>query len=91
MRVAGEIELYSRTVVDPPTVWPGPPGPQSCARADRALRERWRGQPPASQRVASAVSLSAWWMGVVGDSWWLFVTNLRNYGFTDRPPSLPVP
>ena len=38
MRVAGEIELYSRTVVDPPTVWPGPPGPQSCARADSVAR-----------------------------------------------------
>ena len=38
----------------------GPPGPRRALRVQTALREHWRGQPPASQQVASAVSLPAW-------------------------------
>ena len=51
--------IRSFAVVDPPTVSLGRPDPRA-AHVQTALRERWRGQPPASQRVASAGSLSAW-------------------------------
>ena len=84
-------DIRSVTVVRSLTLPPcglGRPDPRA-AHVQTALRERWRGQPPASQRVASAVSLSAWWMGVVGDSWWLFVTNLPSeklFRITPLPP-----
>ena len=53
------VALQSRTVVDPRSHRVGRPDPGELLRVQTALREHWRGQPPASQRVARAVSLPA--------------------------------
>ena len=53
MRVAGEIELYSRTVVDPPTVWPGPPAARTPARGAQCWR-RMRGSCLVTSDVRAA-------------------------------------
>ena len=63
-------------------------GPRAEARADSVARalERPASGFSACRECCVSTDVSAWWMGVAWDSWWLFVTNLRNYGFTDRPP-----
>ena len=88
MRVAGETELYSRTVVDPPTVWPGPPGPQSCARADsvaRALERPASGFSACRECCVSICLVDGCGGGLLVAFRYKF-TELRIYGSTPLPP-----
>ena len=72
-------------------MWAARTTAESCS----ACRQRCASVGEASLRLLSVSRVLClclpgswvWW----GTLWWLLVTNLRIYGFTDPPPSLPVP